>query len=85
MVIGLLPRVRGQADWVVDQMCGNYIRHGEFASQEAEKWVAQSIGMIAFAFGTDDEDAQNVLQVVLRNAVLAKLADSGTVEEEPPF
>ena len=83
VVLGLLPRMRGQSDWVIDQICRNYIRNGELASQDDEQWVAQSIGQIAFEFGTDEEDAQNVLQVVLREAALAKLTDSGTIEEMP--
>ena len=84
LVLMLLPRARGKDHWVIDQMCRDYVRHGELASDEGREWLRKSVGMIAFSFGTDPEDAQNVLQVVLRDAVLSKLADSGT-EEETPF
>ena len=83
VVVMLLSKARGQAHWEIDQMCHNYIRLGELASDDDRDWVEQSVGKIAFSFGTDREDAQNVLQVVLRDAVIAKLEDSGTVEEPP--
>ena len=83
IALQLLGSARDRPEWEVDRLCLSRIKNP--ATEEERTWLVESVGILTYEFGTDDEDVHRVLQVVLRDAVLGKLAKSGTIEDGPPF